>query len=112
MSDLSYEPATGSKAATLWAVQNSPSTLYQLVWNGTIWASSTESGWGSGKTLRYTNGQGAPDSEGIAKAELDSPAIYVATERDNNASTVSRSVSCALTPAPRALCSTPPTTGT
>ena len=42
-------------------------------------------GWAAGKTLHYTTGAGGPDSEGVTLAELGSSAIYVATERDNNA---------------------------
>jgi hypothetical protein len=43
-----------------------------------------------GKTLRYTDGLGAPDAEDVTKAELSSSAVYVVTERDNDASGVSR----------------------
>jgi hypothetical protein len=90
LSDLSYQPAAASNPAVMWAIQNGPPTLYRLVFDGTIWTSSTDNGWNAGKALHYTNGLGAPDSEGVTKAELDLPGIYVATERDNNVSTVSR----------------------
>jgi hypothetical protein len=65
--------------------------MYRLVFNGTIWTPEAANGWDAGKTLLYPGGgTGAPDSEGITRAELSSTAIYVATERDNNNSGVSR----------------------
>jgi hypothetical protein len=92
MSGLSYQPAAGGPGTpdVLWAVQNSPSMLYRLVANGNLWTSTTTDGWSAGKTLRYPDGTGGPDSEGVTKAEWDSPAIYVSTERDNNNGGVSR----------------------
>jgi hypothetical protein len=74
----------------LWAVQNSPSLLHRLEWDGTSWAQVTADGWATGKQLFYPAGNGGPDSEGVTRAESDSPAIYVATERDNTISGVSR----------------------
>ncbi|BAZ33136.1 putative signal peptide protein [Cylindrospermum sp. NIES-4074] len=35
LSGLFYEPAAGTQQAVLWGVQNSPSKLYNLVWNST-----------------------------------------------------------------------------
>lgn len=84
LSGLFYQPAAGSNGAVLWGVQNSPSKLYSLSWNGTNYVKNTVNSWGSGKTLRYPNGSGAPDAEGVTMAELNSPAIYVATERDGS----------------------------
>jgi hypothetical protein len=84
LSDLFYEPGV------LWAVRNGPSTLFRLVWNGTTWAPDAANGWSSGKQLRYPNGTGSPDAEGTTMAELGSSAMYVATERDNDVSGVSR----------------------
>ena len=90
LSGLSYDPATPAAPPALWAVQNGPSTLYRLLWNGTTWASTTDDDWTAGKALHYPDGTGAPDSEGVTKAEADSPAVYVSTERDNDANTLSR----------------------
>ena len=45
---------------------------------------------GRRQDLRYPTGLGAPDSEGDHEAEVGSSAMYVATERDNDASGVSR----------------------
>jgi len=86
MSGLFYQPAAGSQAPVLWAVQNSPSKLYNLTAKGQLFVKSTANDWGSGKTLRYPNGSGAPDAEGVTLAELDSAAIYVSTERDGSGS--------------------------
>ncbi len=90
LSGLYYEPATSSGADVVWAVRNGPSTLFRLVWDGAIWAPELGTAWESGKTLRYRDGTGAPDAEGVTMAESSSPVIYVATERDNDANTVSR----------------------
>jgi hypothetical protein len=85
VSDLFYEPGD-----VLWAVRNNPSILYRLVRSGAIWSPEAANGWDAGKTMRYPDGTGVPDAEGVTRAELTSPAIYVATERDNNAGNVSR----------------------
>jgi hypothetical protein len=86
LSGLFYQPASGTQAPILWAVDNGPSVLYSLTWNGTIYAKNTANNWGAGKKLVFPNGSGAPDSEGVTKAELDSPAIYVSIERDGSGS--------------------------
>jgi hypothetical protein len=90
LSGLSYEPAAGAQPATLWAVKNGPSILYRLARSGAIWAPVTTDGWSAGKTLVYPDGSGSPDAEGVARAELTSTAIYVATERDNDVDKTSR----------------------
>jgi hypothetical protein len=84
LSGLFYQPATGANPPVLWGVQNSPSKLYSLSWNGANYVKNTANNWGSGKTLRYPNGSGAPDSEGVTMAELNAPAVYVSTERDGS----------------------------
>jgi hypothetical protein len=87
LSDLYYE---GGSPSALWAVRNGPSTLFRLVFDGALWTPDTLEGWSAGKTLLYPGGGGAPDTEGVTRAELGSSAMYVATERDNNNSSVSR----------------------
>jgi Lamin Tail Domain len=95
MSGLVYE-GSGNINATpgvLWAVRNGPGTLFRLVWNGTIWTPDPDptNTWGAGKALRYTDGTGNPDAEGVTFAGSGSAAgIYVSTERNNDASGVSR----------------------
>ena len=90
LSGLHYEPAQGATPAVLWAVQNQPSKLYRLLWNGTNWVSDTSNGWSSGKTLHFPDGAGMPDSEGVTKGALGSTGVYVCTERDNQVSATSR----------------------
>jgi Lamin Tail Domain len=90
LSGLTYEPATATAPAALWAVRNSPSTLFRLVKSGSEWLPETSNGWSLGKTLRYPNGTGSPDSEGVTRAAYGSAGIYVATERNNDVSSVSR----------------------
>jgi hypothetical protein len=86
VSDLFYEPGAPD---VLWAVRNNPSILHRLVAAGDVWRPEAANGWELGKTLRYASGLGVPDAEGITRAELGSPAIYVATERDNGDGDVS-----------------------
>jgi hypothetical protein len=70
--------------SVMWAVRNGPSTLFRLVWDGSIWVPDLV------RTLRYVDGSGEPDAEDVTRAESGSPAIYVATERDNAAGSISR----------------------
>jgi hypothetical protein len=90
MSGLVYEPATATATAVLWAVQNEPSKLYRLTWNGLAFTSVTSDGWVTGKLLRYPTGTGSPDSEGVTRTEWTSSEIYVVAERDNDAKETSR----------------------
>ncbi|MGB7932375.1 MAG: hypothetical protein WCH04_09140 [Gammaproteobacteria bacterium] len=84
LSGLYFQPATHAQGAVLWGVQNEPPTLYKLVWNGSIYVMSATGDWCDGKTLRYPNGTGKPDAEGVTMAEPSSSAIYVSTERDDD----------------------------
>jgi len=90
LSGVHYEPAQGAAAAVLWAVQNMPSKLYRLLWNGSAWVSDTSNGWSAGKALHFPDGQGTPDSEGVTKGVLGSTALYASIERDNQVSGASR----------------------
>ncbi len=85
LSGLTYEPG-----GILWAVLNSPSKIYRMVKSGSVWTFDTSNDWGTGKAIHYPSGTGNPDSEGITKTAWDSPFIYVASERNNDASSVSR----------------------
>lgn len=88
LSGLDYEP--GLLGDTLWAVNNGTGVLSKLApaaggaWNGAA-------GWGQGKQLRYPDGTGVPDSEGVTVADNGSVGgVYVSTERNNSASGTSR----------------------
>jgi hypothetical protein len=89
MSGVTYEPSGGSSPGTLWAVQNNPSRVYLLESEGIGWAPSSAE-WATGKTLRYADGSGVPDSEGLTFAEYSDRALYIATERNNDVSGTSR----------------------
>jgi len=91
LSGLTYEPATSTAPAVLWAVRNGPGTLYRLVFDGTIWTPDTANDWSVGKAVHYPDGTGNVDSEGVTKAEYASSSIFVATERNNDVNTISRS---------------------
>jgi hypothetical protein len=91
LSGLAYQPSGSGSPGVLWAVRNGPSTLYRLVYDGTKWTPDTANGWSAGKPLRYPDGTGDPDAEGVTLVGGD-PAngIFVATERNNSANSVSR----------------------
>jgi hypothetical protein len=91
LSGLAYQPSGSAVPGVLWAVRNGPSTLYRLVYDGTKWTPDTTNGWSQGKQLRYTDGTGDPDAEGVSLVDSD-PAngVYVSTERNNSANTISR----------------------
>lgn len=89
LSGLSYEKI-GSDSV-IWAVKNGPSTLYRLIFSGSIWTPDPSNDWGAGKALRYTDGTGDPDAEGVTISSGGSgTGIYVSTERNNSNSGVSR----------------------
>ncbi|MFJ6984503.1 MULTISPECIES: lamin tail domain-containing protein [unclassified Streptomyces] len=75
LSGLSYE-----SAGVVWAVNNGPGKLYRLVPDGTAWRPDPAGGWASGKTLRYANGGGDPDAEGVVHTP---DGLFAVTERDN-----------------------------
>ena len=90
LSGLVYEPATATTSAGLWAVQNEPSKLYQLIANGSAYTQVTTAGWITGKVLRYPGGSGSPDTEGLTRTDWSSAEIYMVAERDNEAKDVGR----------------------
>lgn len=64
---------------TLWAVQNNPGSLHRLVRSDDLWVAAD--GWNDGRALRYADGRGNVDAEGVT---VGPDALYVATERDND----------------------------
>ncbi len=82
ISGLAYQPSGSTAPGVLWAVKNDLGTLYRLLWDGTKWTPDTANGWGVGKGLRYPDGFGNPDAEGVTLATGDPNGVYVATERD------------------------------
>jgi hypothetical protein len=88
LSGLEYETLSPN---VMWAVKNGPSTLYRLIFNGSVWTPDPSNGWGTGKQLRYTDGTGDPDAEGVTISMGGSATgVYVSTERNNSNSGVSR----------------------
>ena len=86
LSGLAEDPS-----GVLWGVRNGPGALFRLVWNGTAWTPDSANGWSNGKLVHYPNGTGDADAEGVTFTG-DGPAagIYLSTERNNAANTVSR----------------------
>lgn len=76
LSGLSFESAN-----VLWAVKNGPSTLYRLVPSGSSWKVDQK------RSLNFADGQGDPDAEGVVHTP---DGLFVAVERDNEDSGVSR----------------------
>jgi hypothetical protein len=91
LSGLIEEPSGTTAPGVLWGVRNGRGTLFRLLWDGTRWAPDSAGNWAAGKDLFYADGTGDPDSEGVTYAG-SSPAngIFVSTERNNLANTVSR----------------------
>ncbi len=91
MSGLTWEAPVGSSPAVLWAARNGPGTIFRLVQQAGTWVPDATNGWGAGKALRYPDGTGDVDAEGIAFAGGGSAGgMYIAAERNNAASAVSR----------------------
>jgi hypothetical protein len=85
LSGLTYE-----SPGVLWAVNNLSSSLFRLVEGGAGYRSDASNGWASGKRLRFADGQGVPDAEGVTFAASSASGVYVSSERDLNHPEVSR----------------------
>jgi len=90
LSGLIYEGSGSTTPGVLWGAKNGPGTLYRLIFNGTIWVPDTANNWSAGKALRYPDGTGDPDSEGVTFTTGSSAGLYVSTERNNSANSISR----------------------
>ncbi len=91
MSGLAWEAPVGGAPAVLWAARNGPGAIFRLVEQGGLWVADPANGWSAGKALRYPDGTGDVDAEGIAFAGGGSAAgMYIAAERNNAASGMSR----------------------
>jgi hypothetical protein len=98
LSGLAFDP---SDPDVLWAAQNKVGTLFKLVREGSTWVPA--SGWP--KDPKFPGGVGAPDSEGITIGP--DGFVYLASERDNSASGVSRMSILRYDPATTATTLTP-----
>lgn len=91
LSGLTYEGTGTATRGVLWGARNGPESLFRLVFNGTNWVPDTTNDWSAGKALRYPGGTGAPDSEGVTiGGPTSASGMYVSTERNNLANSVSR----------------------
>jgi hypothetical protein len=92
VSGLTYDGSGSATPGVLWAVNNGDGTLVRLLWNGGQWASDSANGWSSaGKALKYADGSGTPDTEGVTVGGPSSAAgIYTSTERNNTVSGTSK----------------------
>ncbi|WP_084128640.1 lamin tail domain-containing protein [Demequina sp. NBRC 110055] len=86
LSGIDYDAATD----TLWAVQNGDGLLYELTADATgTW--SLAPGYEAGRVLGYPAGEaGVVDAEGVTVREGEPGVVYVSSERNNDASGVSR----------------------
>lgn len=84
-SGVAFDPADPT-GRTLWVAQNKLGTLWRMTRNGATWEPSA--GWAGGRNPRYSDGTGAPDTEGVTVGP--DGAVYLASERDNSVSGVSR----------------------
>ena len=91
MSGLMYEAAVGASPAVLWAARNGPGGIFRLIFSGGIWTPDPANGWGAGKLTKFPDGTGEPDTEDVTFAAGGSAAgIYIVSERNNSANSVSR----------------------
>ena len=91
VSGLDYEGSGTASPGVLWAVDNGGSVLHRLVWDGTQWVRDTNNGWSTGKGLRYANGVGTVDAEGVTLTDAGAAGgVFVSSERDLTNSAVSK----------------------
>ena len=94
VSGLAYEGSGGTASGTLWAVRNGDGALLRLTKPGATWEPTAT--W----NLNYATGVGLPDAEGVTITDAGSAGgVYVATERDGDADTVSRPAILRFAPA-------------
>jgi hypothetical protein len=82
LSGLAFDPAHPD---VLYAVKNK-SHVWRLLDENGSWVKDTANGWADGKDIRFPGGTGLPDSEGLTVGP--DGALYITTERDNDASNV------------------------
>jgi hypothetical protein len=93
LSGLIYEPSGTSAPGVIWGARNGPGSLFRLVFDsGTSkWVPDTANGWSAGKLVKYTDGLGEPDAEGVTFGGAGSSGgVYIASERNNSSNATSR----------------------
>lgn len=84
-SGITYQPPSATKptkSGYLWIVKNKPPTLFKMELDGDVYINVETDGWKNGKKLKYGNGRGKPDAEGVTRAFESDDAVYVATEKN------------------------------
>jgi len=89
-SNLSGLVFEGGSTDVLWAARNGPGSIYRMLFNGSAWVPDQNSGWASGKLTKYTDGTGEPDTEDVTFTTGSAAGMYIASERNNASSSVSR----------------------
>jgi hypothetical protein len=84
VSGLAFDP---DESGVLWAIKNK-NRLFKLAKVDGLWAPVTTGGWATGKELRFADGNGEPDTEGVTVGP--DGAIYATSERDNTSNNVPR----------------------
>jgi hypothetical protein len=74
----------------LWASNNLSGKLFRLVQSGAGFVPDTANGWAAGKALRYPDGQGQPDAEGVTLGASAADGVYIGSEHDGAAASTSR----------------------
>jgi len=85
LSGLTYE-----SPGVLWAVNNLSAKLFRLAKGDAKYTLTGNDGWASGKRLRFPDGQGVPDAEGVTLGATSAAGLYVSSERNLNEAEVSR----------------------
>ncbi|MFB7338340.1 lamin tail domain-containing protein [Streptomyces adustus] len=92
VSGLAFDP---SNPSVLWAAKNK-NWLYKLIKSNGLWI--PDASWSAtGKQLRFSNGSGQPDSEGLTVG--GNGHVYVTSERDNANNTVPKDTIMEFDPA-------------
>ena len=68
ISGLVWTQEGSAERAVVWAVQNNPGRLFRLVEVQGSWRPDPAAGWEEGRILRYPDGTGEPDVEGVTVA--------------------------------------------
>jgi hypothetical protein len=93
MSGLVYDMDDPAAPTVLWAVRNYPGTLFRLVQRDGRWSPDTVADWTRGRALRFTDGGGDVDAEGLTLVGVGAGrGAYIASERDNDQDDVSRNM--------------------
>ena len=89
-SGLMFEAGTGGAPDVLWLAQNGIGSIHRMLFNGTAWVRDQTNGWANGKHTKFTANNGEPDTEDLTFTTGSDAGMYIASERDNKANSISR----------------------